>query len=105
MVAFGVIVIVAGVIAVVFGILQNTVFLNIADVNAGLGRMFGDIDLNEHGDIIAQSDSGGLDMASALGGPGTFWIILGAIAIAIGIFSIIVGRKRRKGRHVLPKED
>ena len=104
MLAIGVLLFIMGAIAVTVGILQNTVFLSIVDIEAGLGRVFGDIDdlsLDESGNIIAQNDSSGNGFASVLDGPGLIWIIIGAVVIAFGIAAIIISKKKRKSNRII----
>ena len=86
MLVIGIILIIGGVISATVGVLQNTVLLNLTDINAGLGNVFGDIVLEETGEVITQS---------SVAAPGTVWIVIGAIAVVLGVALIVVSKKRR----------
>ena len=80
MIAIGVILIICGVLACVVGALQNTIlFIIFADTGAQLARFHDEADFK---------------LIWLFNGPGTITLIIGALVMAIGIFLIILNKKR-----------
>ena len=82
MLAIGIILIIVGVLACVFGIVQNTILYALfADTGAQLARFHSEIDFHIVWLFI---------------GPGTTEMIVGAVAITAGIVLIVKSKKGNK---------
>ena len=82
MLAIGIILIIFGVLACAFGVVQNTILYALfADTGAQLARFHSEVNF---------------DIVWLFVGPGTTEMIVGAIAIAAGIVLIV---KRKKGKN------